>query len=84
MIIVPNIYAVNRALLFVDEDRTIFTTLEKIAKEYGESYELAFVNDGDQNNDTVFESPTCEKTNIVLIDGLVAKIQPSSWLLKKS
>ena len=47
-IIVSNIKAVDQAILSVDKDRTVYATLEKIAKEYGDSYELAFANGGDQ------------------------------------
>jgi len=65
------------------EDRIVCATLEKIAKEYGDSYELAFANGGDQNNDTIPERPICEKMGIALIDGLGDKIQSSSWLLNK-
>ena len=83
MIIVSNIKAVNQAILSVDEDRTVCATLEKIAKDYGHDFNLAFANGGDQNNDTIPERPICEKMGITLIDGLGDKIQSSSWLLKK-
>ena len=83
MIIVSNIKAVDQAILSVDEDRTVCATLEKIAKEFGDSYELAFANGGDQNNDTIPERSICEKIEIALIDGLGDKIQSSSWLLNK-
>lgn len=76
MIIVSNIKA-------VDQGRTVCATLEKIAKEYGHEYGLAFANGGDQNNDTILERPICEKEGIALIDGLGDKIQSSSWLLNK-
>ena len=83
MIIVSNIKEINHAILSVDKDRTVCATLEKIANEYGDNYELAFANGGDQNNDTILEHPICENKGIVLIDGLGDKIQSSSWLLKK-
>ena len=83
MIIVSNIKAVDQAILSVDEDRTVCATLEKIAKEYGHEYDLAFANGGDQNNDTILKRPICEKEGIALIDGLGDKIQSSSWLLNK-
>ena len=82
MVIVSNIKAVDKAILSVDEDRTVCATLEKIVKKYGEYYNLAFANGGDQNNDTIPERPICEKMGIALIDGLGDKIQSSSWLLK--
>ena len=84
MIIVSNIKAVDKAILSVDEDRTVCATLRKIAQEYGNEYEFSFANGGDQNNDTIPERPVCEEMGISLIDGLGDKIQSSSWLLKKS
>lgn len=83
MIIVCNIKAVDHAVLSVDEDRTVCATLRKIAEEYGDEFELAFANGGDQNNDTIPERPVCDEVGIALIDGLGDKIQSSSWLLKK-
>ena len=49
---------------------------------YGEDYDLAFANGGDQNNDTIPEIPACKELGVALIDGLGDKIQSSSWLLK--
>ena len=83
MIIVSNIKAVDKAILSIDQDRTVCKTIEMIAKEYGDQFELGFANGGDQNNDTIPERPICEKMNVALIDGLGDKIQSSSWLLKK-
>jgi len=83
MVIVSNIKAVDQAILSVDKDRTVCETLEKIAKDFCDNYELAFANGGDQNNETIPERPICEKMGITLIDGLGDKIQSSSWLLKK-
>tara|TARA_B110000090_G_scaffold112261_1_gene125392 strand:- start:401 stop:823 length:423 start_codon:yes stop_codon:yes gene_type:complete len=83
MIIVSNIKAVDLAILSVDSDRTVCKTIEKIAKEFGATYDLAFANGGDQNNDTIPEKSICETMGIQLLDGLGDKIQSSSWLLKK-
>ena len=83
MIIVSNIKAVDKAILSIDEDRTVCTTLQMIAEQFGSEFELAFANGGDQNNDTIPERPICEKVGITLIDGLGDKIQSSSWLLNK-
>ena len=82
MIIVSNIKAVDQAILSIDKDRTVCETLRKIAKEFGEEYDLAFANGGDQDNESIPETPVCEEVGIVLIDGLGDKIQSSSWLLK--
>ena len=84
MIIVSNIKAVNKAVLSIDQDRTVCETIRRIANEYGEEYELAFANGGDQINDTIPERPICEEMNVALIDGLGDKIQSSSWLLKNN
>jgi hypothetical protein len=54
-----------------------------VAKTYGGSYQLAFANGGDQNNETIPERPVCERLGIELLDGLGNKIQSSSWLLAK-
>ena len=81
--IVSNIKSVNKAILSIDQDRTVCRTIEKIADEYGQNYLLSFANGGDQNNDTTPEKPICEKLGITLVDGLGGKIQSSSWLLNK-
>ena len=82
MIIVSNIKAVDQAVLSIDKDRTVCETLRKIAEEFGEEYDLAFANGGDQDNKSIPEGSVCEEVGIVLIDGLGDKIQSSSWLLK--
>jgi cytidyltransferase-like protein len=82
MIIVSNIKAVDKAILSIDQDRTVRETLRLIASEYQAEYTLEFANGGDQNNDTIPERPICEEMNIALIDGLGDKIQSSSWLIK--
>ena len=84
MIIVNNIKAVDQAVLSIDKDRTVCETLRKIAEEFGEEYDLAVANGGDQDNESILEGPVCEEVGIILIDGLGDKIQSSSWLLKKS
>ena len=83
MLIVSSLKPVNKAILSIDSDRTVCKTIAKIAKEYGNDYDLAFANGGDQNNDTIPERTICEKMGIRLLDGLGDKIQSSSWLLKK-
>ena len=81
--IVGNIKAVDHAILSIDSDRTVCATITKIAESYGDKYELAFANGGDQDNQSIPEAPVCKKLKIILIDGLGDKIQSSSWLLKK-
>ena len=82
IIIVSNIKAVDKAILSIDTDRTVCKTIESIALEFSEEFDLGFANGGDQNNDTIPEREICKKINIALIDGLGDKIQSSSWLLK--
>ena len=84
MIIVSNIRAVDHAVLSIDQDRTVCATIKHIAQTYGQQYDLAFANGGDQNNQTIPERPICEEMGVALIDGLGDKIQSSSWLLGKS
>ena len=83
MFIVSNIKAVDKVVLSIDTDRTVCKTIESIAKEFGEKFNLVFANGGDQNNDNCPEKDICNKYNVELIDGLGDKIQSSSWLLKK-
>ena len=83
LFIVSNIKAVDKAILSIDRDRTVCVTLEKIANDYGDAYDLVFANGGDQNNDTIPERSSCDAVGIALVDGLGDKIQSSSWLLKK-
>ena len=84
MIIVSNIRAVDHAVLSIDQDRTVCATIKHIAQTYGQQYDLAFANGGDQNNQSIPERPICEEMDVALIDGLGDKIQSSSWLLGKS
>jgi len=81
--IVSNIKSVDHCVLSIDQDRTVCKTIEKIALDYRESYDLSFANDEDQNNNTIPERSICDQMGITLVDGLGDKIQSSSWLLKK-
>jgi len=81
LLIVSNIKAVDKAILSIDQDRTVCESIRKITEQYGTDYDLAFANGGDQNNDTIPEIPVCKELGVALIDGLGEKIQSSSWLL---
>ena len=83
MLIVSSLKPVDKAILSIDKDRTVCQTIASIANDYGQEYDLAFANGGDQNNNTIPERSICEKMGITLLDGLGDKIQSSSWLLKK-
>ena len=84
MFIVSNFKSVDQVFLSIDLDRTVCQTIRKIHQELGETYDLAFANGGDQNNQSIPEVPVCNELGIELIDGLGDKIQSSSWLLKNS
>jgi len=79
--IVKAIRYVDYALISQDTDKTQCETLKQFSEMFGEVYDLAFANGGDQNNDTIPEAEVCKEYGIQLIDGLGVKIQSSSWLL---
>ena len=79
--IIQSIKYVDYALISNDRDSTQCYTLEQFYEMFGDRYNLAFANGGDQNNDTIPEREVCERLGIELIDGLGGKIQSSSWLL---
>ena len=81
--IVSNIKSVDHCILSVDQDRTVCKTIEKIALDFGNEFDLSFANGGDQTNSSIPEKPICDQLGISLVDGLGDKIQSSSWLLKK-
>ncbi len=83
LFIVRHIKEVDQAFLSIDQDRTVCKTLEMLYAQFGNEYQLAFANGGDQNNKSIPEVPICEILGIELIDGLGNKIQSSSWLLNK-
>ena len=82
LFIVSSLRVVDKAILSIDQDRTVRETIKHIHKKYQKDYSLSFANGGDQNNDTIPERPICEELGLELIDGLGQKIQSSSWLLK--
>ena len=81
--IVESLRLVDKCFLSIDKDRTVVESIKMIFNQFGNDFQLAFANGGDQNNDTIPERPICEELGIELIDGLGGKIQSSSWLLKK-
>lgn len=83
MLIIKNLRLVDKCFLSIDRDRTVIESIKQIYNLFGNEYDLAFANGGDQNNNTVSEKKVCEQLKIELIDGLGEKIQSSSWLLKK-
>ena len=83
LLIIKSIKYVDWAMVSIDIDKTQIESLKEVHSIYGDTHELYFANGGDQNNDTIPESPICGELGIKLIDGLGQKIQSSSWLLDK-
>lgn len=81
LLIVSNIKSVDKAILSIDQDRSVCESIRKITEQFGSLYDLAFANGGDQNNETIPEIAVCKQLGVELIDGLGDKIQSSSWLL---
>ena len=81
--IVESLRLVDKCFLSIDKDRTVIKSIKMIFDKFGNEYNLAFANGGDQNNDTIPESLICKELGIALLDGLGEKIQSSSWLLNK-
>ena len=82
LIILSAIGIVDKALISIDKDKTQCATLEDLADQYSNQYELYFANGGDQKNDSISEVPLFKEKAIGLLQGLGNKIQ-SSWLLLK-
>ena len=81
--IIKSIKGVGSALISIDKDSTQNETLRYLHELYSGNWDLHFANGGDQTNETIPESVTCNELGITLVDGLGDKIQSSSWLLKK-
>ncbi|QXP69074.1 adenylyltransferase/cytidyltransferase family protein [Polaribacter sp. R2A056_3_33] len=84
LFIVENIKSVDKAMISLDNDRTVCASIRAIHEKYGKEYQIGFANGGDQDNNSIPEVPVCKELNIDLIDGLGDKIQSSSWLLKNN
>ena len=82
VLIISSLRIVDKAIISIDQDRTVQATIEKIYNETSSKYNLVFANGGDQNNKSIPESKICKELNIQLLDGLGDKIQSSSWLLQ--
>lgn len=77
-----NIKSVDIVFLSLDQDRSVSETIKHVYDQLSSEYDIAFANGGDQNKNSSPEVPICKDLGIELIDGLGAKIQSSSWLLK--
>ena len=82
-LIVDELKVIDKSFLSIDQDRTVCASLEKIHNKYSSKYDLYFAKGGDQTNEYIPEKSVCNNLNIRMIDKLGAKVQSSSWLLKK-
>jgi cytidyltransferase-like protein len=82
-LIVTELEVVDRCILSLDQDRTVIESLKALHKQFSHEYDLSFANGGDQSNESIPESVTCNELGIKLVDGMGDKIQSSSWLLNK-
>ena len=83
--IVKSLRVVDKAILSIDEDRTVVKSIAKlVTKNNTHHRKFMFANGGDQTNETIPESEICRILGVELIDGLGNKIQSSSWLLSKN
>ena len=81
--ILNELSVVDYVFLSIDDDRSVCKSLENISNKFSSNYDIYFANGGDQNNKNIPEGKICKNLGINLIEGLGAKIQSSSWLLKK-
>ena len=72
---------VDEVVLSIDKDRTVCETLKMLASE-GKCD--VFAKGGDRTEGEIPESPICRECGIEIIDGLGAKIQSSSELIKNA
>lgn len=75
--VVRALECVDMAILSVDQDRTVCKTLEALNPDI-------FTNGGDQFNDSIPEAEVCNRLGIQLVDGLGAKVESSSDIVKRA
>ncbi len=84
-LIVESLGFVDRAMVAIDEEKTVNRSIKWIMMNIGKEFNrYIFANGGDQNRNTVGETKLCEELGIELADGLGDKIQSSSKLIKDS
>ncbi len=84
-LIVESLKFVDRAMIAIDDERTVNRSIKWIMNSIGKNFNhYIFANGGDQNRNTVGETQLCEELGIELADGLGDKIQSSSKLIKEA
>lgn len=82
IIVVSAIKFVDEVFVSIDMDKSVRKSLEAIA--YNPNCEYIFAKGGDRMSGEIPEAPTCDKLGIKIVDGLGAKIQSSSTLIRDS
>ena len=83
MTVVSALKYIDKAILSIDEDRTVCKTIQYICDNYHKP--THFANGGDVTKDSKCpEEQVCIDNDIKLLYGLGDKIQSSSWILEKS
>lgn len=75
--VVRALECVDLVIESVDEDRTVCKTLQALHPDI-------FTNGGDQFNTCIPEAEICEKLGIKMIDGLGAKVESSSDIIRRA
>jgi D-beta-D-heptose 7-phosphate kinase/D-beta-D-heptose 1-phosphate adenosyltransferase len=76
MQIVAALACVDEVVACIDQDQSVCETLRKLRP-------TVFAKGGDRNSGNIPEKAVCDELGIVITDGLGAKIQSSSDLVKK-
>lgn len=83
--IISAIKYVDLSVISIDTDSTVCSTIEWLAKWFGNRYdEIIFAKGGDRYASEIPESSVCKRLGIKIIDGLGSKIDSSSnYYIKK-
>lgn len=80
MAIVAALRCVDEVVACIDQDQSVCETLRMLKKTHNIQ---VFAKGGDRNTNNIPEAIVCNELGIDIIDGLGAKIQSSSDLVKK-
>ncbi|PNH00643.1 FAD synthase [Tetrabaena socialis] len=83
--VISAIRHVDKAVLSIDEDRTVCKTLQMLCDTEGDDKPTFFGNGGDvDEGNRCPEEEVCRQNGIRLVYGFGDKVQSSSWILEKS
>jgi len=77
MAVIKALECVDLVVESVDEDRSVCKTLAALHPDI-------FTNGGDQSNDNIPESEVCNRLGIEMVDGLGAKVESSSDIVRRA